>query len=56
LEIIAGHYTLTEPVLAGTLDCEQALEWALSEDFYLRRSYLTLFLNEAGYQDSKLES
>ena len=28
----------------------------LNEDLYLRRSYLTLFLNGTGYQESKLES
>jgi hypothetical protein len=28
----------------------------LNEDLYLRRSYLTLFLNGRGYQESKLES
>jgi len=27
-----------------------------NEDLYLRRSYLTLFLNGTGYQESKLES
>jgi hypothetical protein len=34
-------------------------EWTiqeLNEDLYLRRSYLTLFLNGTGYQESKLES
>jgi hypothetical protein len=28
----------------------------LNEDLYLRRSYLTLFLNGTGYQESKLVS
>jgi hypothetical protein len=28
----------------------------LNEDLYLRRSYLTPFLNGTGYQESKLES
>jgi hypothetical protein len=28
----------------------------LKKDLYLRRSYLTLFLNGTGYQESKLES
>ena len=28
----------------------------LNEDLYLRRSYLTLFLNGTGYQESKLEA
>ena len=28
----------------------------LNEDLYLRLSYLTLFLNGTGYQESKLES
>jgi hypothetical protein len=28
----------------------------LNEDLYLRRSYLTLFLNGTGYQESTLES
>ena len=28
----------------------------LNEDLYLRRIYLTLFLNGTGYQESKLES
>jgi hypothetical protein len=28
----------------------------LNEDLYLRRSYLALFLNGTGYQESKLES
>ena len=27
----------------------------LNEDLYLRRNYLTLFLNGPGYQESKLE-
>jgi hypothetical protein len=44
------------PVSSSSSRLAPATIQELNEDLYLRRSYLTLFLNGTGYQESKLES